>query len=1339
MQVGELYARMALDDREFRRSLAAAQAALQGTEKVIQNMNTRLANSEVAFKRFAEAANPVQVTHAFSQLESSIRQTRAELSRLGFGQTKAEAKALEAQLYNLANVRMTRLKEEIALTEKALKQMKESGRADELVDEIKKAEAALARYKQQLADAEPIKKFAEAFGYEVQKIFGKDVFVKPITDQVARAKAQIAGFINQDLAAVANKTYEIIDGAAKKIVGAADTTAAQKAKIAQLPMIYQQIGMYAGMAAVAMAGVNVAVAKFSSEAENAWNRFQAQTLESNATMGEFKDLMVDTATTTGKKYGEVGEVFSHLVNQYNEGKETLRQSAEMAFAFADAWGVKPTQAIDSVRLVMKKLGVEQQQAADIMTLALKKYQGDIEKATEDVITHRSEWKNLTAAGTEGARAFEQMNAALDKGAMGRFGEALRGAKAVLVELYQAVEPTLTKIADGFKNATQAATEFLRNNPGIASFIGYLGMATTATVGFVAAASPVAGLLIQHRALFHGLAQSIVAMSTGGIAVLSPQVVALRTQLELFRNAIFGLPSVIAGLGPAMLTFARSLPGMVVNFVRLNPMLTAFGIAALVIKQNWETVGPVLTKIWADLKMALEPVFAAVAQANSTVWPVFLNVLNQISQVIAQVLVGALRAVEPVIRAVAQVINGDFGAAKATMTEFASSLLSVQNGLTAIGTVIGVTAAAWAAYSATVKAVTIAKETYTAVARAAAAAQTLFNAALRANPIGLVITAITALIAAGVALYTHWDVVKAKTQELWAALTTVWEGIKASIATAVESVRVAVTNAWTAIQAATSEIWNAIKQFLVDWWPLLLAAITGPVGLVVALVIENWDEIKAKTEAIWDAIKDFLTDLWSKIEDETKKIWNDIKKFFNDTLTSIKTAFTNVWTSIRDWLATTWSSIETKTQETWNSIKTFLSGLFQSIANEVNTKFKQIKDTISNVWSNIQTRTQEVWNNIKSWLISTFSQLAQNAISWGKNLVEGFWSGIQNMAGWLRSQVTGWIEGIKSHIKALFRISSPSGVMREIGQNVAEGLAVGIKDGEVNVKNAMSGISQSMISSLSTLPNEFGRIGQDAISSLVDAINSGKSAVQDAIDSITRPIYTPPIYNPPTQALTEPEQLWVNAGGSLEGFWDTYYEYLQKAQEEGWEWFYIYPYADPSLKLYFRTDTGEFIGTTEPGSNDFGSDTGNSGSNSGTTYLDPRNGYQGPGWYGPFSNAPAYRYYGSEDEYEHGNYNYPPAYMASGGIVRKAITAVIGEAGPEAVLPLVQLQPMMTNALLEAVKGLTVLASPQPLRSELHIHIENHGTIVGSRGMEEFADIVSRRIASKYGLATGGVW
>lgn len=53
--------------------------------------------------------------------------------------------------------------------------------------------------------------------------------------------------------------------------------------------------------------------------------------------------------------------------------------------------------------------------------------------------------------------------------------------------------------------------------------------------------------------------------------------------------------------------------------------------------------------------------------------------------------------------------------------------------------------------------------------AATWAQHGFNAALKANPIGLVITAVTLLVTAGVMLYRNWDTVKEKAGQLWGVI------------------------------------------------------------------------------------------------------------------------------------------------------------------------------------------------------------------------------------------------------------------------------------------------------------------------------------------------------------------------------------------------------------------------------------------------------------------------------------------------------------------------------------------------------------------------------------------
>lgn len=89
-----------------------------------------------------------------------------------------------------------------------------------------------------------------------------------------------------------------------------------------------------------------------------------------------------------------------------------------------------------------------------------------------------------------------------------------------------------------------------------------------------------------------------------------------------------------------------------------------------------------------------------------------------------------------------------------------------------GAVLSVTAAikiariAWLLNTGAIVANTTTSKAAIVMSKALAAAQWLVNAALRANPIGLVITGIVALIAAGVALYKNWDTVAAFFSGAW---------------------------------------------------------------------------------------------------------------------------------------------------------------------------------------------------------------------------------------------------------------------------------------------------------------------------------------------------------------------------------------------------------------------------------------------------------------------------------------------------------------------------------------------------------------------------------------------
>jgi hypothetical protein len=120
----------------------------------------------------------------------------------------------------------------------------------------------------------------------------------------------------------------------------------------------------------------------------------------------------------------------------------------------------------------------------------------------------------------------------------------------------------------------------------------------------------------------------------------------------------------------------------------------------------------------------------------------------------------------------------------------------------------------------------------AATKIATAAQWLFNAAMSANPIGLVIIAITALIAIIVLLVKNWDTVTEVVGKVWNAIknfaSDAWEALK-GFGNRVSDVVSTIRNAFNSLPAAMLNVgknivrglWDGITSML-DWFENRLA-------------------------------------------------------------------------------------------------------------------------------------------------------------------------------------------------------------------------------------------------------------------------------------------------------------------------------------------------------------------------------------------------------------------------------------------------------------------------------------------------------------------------------------
>jgi TP901 family phage tail tape measure protein len=175
----------------------------------------------------------------------------------------------------------------------------------------------------------------------------------------------------------------------------------------------------------------------------------------------------------------------------------------------------------------------------------------------------------------------------------------------------------------------------------------------------------------------------------------------------------------------------------------------------------------------------------------------------------------------------------------------------------------------------------------------------------AGPAKKMITAVSGVGKAFTLLASNpWILVAAAAIALAILVVKNWDEIKATLVAA-----------WQFIQTKGAEIWNAIKQFFVDYWPVLLAVFAGPIGLIAGLIIQNWDAIWAKTQEIWAAVSGFIG---ARVA--------DITGFFG-TLVGAGAAIVSFFTGLPAVVSGAWEAVKQFTADAVAFLKAKLDELF----------------------------------------------------------------------------------------------------------------------------------------------------------------------------------------------------------------------------------------------------------------------------------------------------------------------------------------------------------------------------------------------------------------------------
>lgn len=723
----------------------------------------------------------------------------------------------------------------------------------------------------------------------------------------------------------------------------------------------------------------------------------------------------------------------------------------------------------------------------------------------------TQYTQMLSAGKVDMQAWRSIQAAMP-GQLNQVAEAMMGAGHNANDLYEAMKSGKFSF-DDFNKAVMDL-----NQNGFGKYASFAQQAKDATQGIGTAMENVknrvakavqkvidavgveniAGAINGFSSQFGKVGDAAASMVTGVKGWFGKAAQAAQPLVSIWKSDFGQLGMYLKGLAANAQAFGGSLLDVVTNGGGLQNFLTGLNniISPLV---NWWIALTRNVSIFIGTLSDSGGVQAFLASL-SELW----KGLTQLGQGLSDAVTGFLAVGQNggVAASIGQLVGDAFNAAAPFVEKLASTLQSlgdwaIGNG-DAIRTIIAGIAGGFAAFktASLISAAVTALKSFDAAAKIAAAGQWVLNAAMNANPIVLVVTAIAALVSALVWFFTQTETGR----KAWAAFTSFLSSAWQSVVSFVTGLGQNIANFFT------QTIPNAI-QSVIQWFQQLPSAIGTALSNLITS-IGTW--AVSFGQSALQAGQQFLTNLGTFLMQLPGNIWNWLtstvasvaswaaqmganalsagSQFLSNVGTFISQLPSNVGSWLSGAISAAASFVGQMASNAVNAGSRFLSSIgsyISQVPGRIGAGLSGAISAVGSFASSMASGALRAGQQFLSNLVNTLASIPGRMVSIGSQIVQGIINGITGSIGQVGSAILGGVKDAIADVKNMLGIHSPSRLFRDqIGRNIGLGLAQGISNSQAAVMASMNDMASGVASTRFTTPDVAAGYGVKSVGTAV---------------------------------------------------------------------------------------------------------------------------------------------------------------------------------------------------------------------------------------------------------------